>query len=306
MLDEIYYEVDEFIKRETKIIIFLLKTFGFYKKSHPCRISLSEVMTILIFYHLSSFRNFKVYYRDGVLGHFKSDFPQAPSYNRFIELIPRALVPLCAFTAFCCSKAEKTGVLFIDSTALPVSRIQRAHSHKVFRGFAGSGKTSMGWFFGLKLHLIINNLGELANFAVTPANVADNNIGLLFKMTKDIFGTFYGDSGYLMRDYKRELLELDRHRTFIVKSRKNSKNKVEPLLQKDALWLKKRGIIESVFDIQKEHLGLSIDRHRSPLNGLVTVYATLAAYTFYPNKPKATIKQIFELQESQNNQNFAA
>ena len=297
MLTEIYYEVDEFIKCESKTILFLLKHFGFYRKLHTCSLNLSEVMTVLIYYHLSDYRHFKAFYTKGIQGVFKSDFPTAPSYNRFVEMIPRALIPLCAFTAYRCTQAKKTGVLFIDSTALPVCFITRAHCHKVFKGFAAKGKTSTGWFFGLKLHIIVNNTGELVNFLITPGNVADNNTDLLFKMTKNIFGTFYGDAGYLMNSDKRLLLELGRLRVFIVKPRKKAKNKEEPMLYKDALWLKKRPLIESVFDIQKEHLDLSVYRQRSPVNGLVTVYATLAAYTFYPDKPSASIIPIRELNQ---------
>jgi hypothetical protein len=35
--------------------------------------------------------------------------------------------------------------------------------HKVFAGLAERGKTSTGWFFGFKLHLMINYHGELLN-----------------------------------------------------------------------------------------------------------------------------------------------
>jgi Transposase DDE domain len=306
MLDEIYYEVDEFCNREANFLLQLLKRCGVYRKNHKCSLSLSEVMTILIFYHFSDYRHFKAYYTKGILGVYKKDFPTAPSYNRFVEFIPRAFLPLCAFVAYRCTLAKRTGTYFIDSTKLNVCFITRAHCHKVFSGWATKGKTSTGWFFGLKMHLIINNYGELVRFYLSGGNKADNNALILFKMTQNLFGTFYTDSGYQMNEDKRLLLELDRIRTFIVKPRSNMKKKEQPLLYKDTLWHKKRPVIESVIDIQKEHLDLNLSRQRSPINGFTTVFANLAAYTFYPNKPHTDIKPIYELKSGEYVANLAA
>lgn len=305
MLTEIYYEVDEFCKRERDNFQIILHQRGIYRKKHPSSLSLSEIMTILIYYHYSDYRTFKAFYKKGVLGVYHSDFPTAPSYNRFVELIPRAGIPLRAFVAYRCSQAQRTGVHFIDSTKLPVCLVPRAHQHKVFRGWAAKGKTSTGWFYGLKLHLIINNLGQLVNFYLTPGNIADNHALVLFKLTRSLAGTFYADAGYQMNLDKRLLLEFQRPVCFIVKPRKNMKLKQEPLLYKDLLWLKKRPIIESVLDIQKQHLDLNLTRHRSPTNGFITILANLAAYSFYPNKPSAQIKTIYELKQPEESKKAA-
>jgi hypothetical protein len=216
MLDEIYYEVDEFCQRESTFLLQLLKRCGVYRKNHKCSLSLSEVMTILIFYHFWDYRHFKAFYTKGILGIYKSDFPKAPSYNRFIEFIPRAFLPLCAFAAYRCTLAKRTDIYFMDSTKLNVCFITRAHCHKVFRGWATKGKTSTGWFFGLKLHLIINNYGELVRFYLSGGNKADNDALILFKMTQHLFGTFYADAGYQMTQDKRLLLELDRLRLLLL------------------------------------------------------------------------------------------
>ena len=299
MLVEIYYEVDEFCKQKYILLAFLLKHYGFYKKKHCYSLSLSEIMTILIFYHYSDYRHFKAFYNKGVLGVFKTDFPNAPSYNRFVELIPRAFLPLLLFVIFRCSKAKRTGVYFIDSTKLPVCFITRAHCHKVFKGFAAKGKTSTGWFFGLKLHMIINNLGELVRFQISRGNVADNNAKVLFTLTKKLCGTLFADKGYQMNEDKRLLLELDLLLTFIVKPKANSKKAEEPLLHKDKLWHKKRSTIESVIDIQKEHLDLNLNRRRSCINGFATIFANLAAYSFYPDKPNAQIRSIYQIKQGE-------
>lgn len=84
--------------------------------------------------------------------------------------------------------SKRTGTYFIDSKKLPVCDNRRIHSNKVFEGFAKRGKSSTGWFYGLKVHLIINELGQIMNFMLTPASVADNNENLLKKMLKGLRG----------------------------------------------------------------------------------------------------------------------
>jgi hypothetical protein len=306
MLDEIYYEVDEFCKKEQVFLSFVLKKLGFCRKLHPSNLSLSEVMTIMIYYHYSDYRHFKAFYTKGVLGHLRCEFPSAPKYNRFVELIPRAFLPMCAFLIYRCSQAARTGIYFLDSTKLPVCFITRAHCHQVFRGWASKGKTSTGWFFGLKLHLIINNFGELVSFYLSTGSKADNDVLILFRITQHLLGTFYTDAGYNMNDEKHLFLELKRLRTFIIKPRKNAKNKTEPLLFKDVLWHKKRPTIESVIDIQKMHLDLNLSRQRSPINGFTTIFANLVAYSFYPDKPSAAIQPIYELKQPENVDGIAA
>jgi len=102
------------------------------------RVSLciSEIMTILIHFHQSNYRNFKAYYLEYVMTH-----PGLVSYNRFVELIPSVIVPLNACLGTC------TGITFIDSTTLAVCKNPRIHCHKTFAGLARRGKTSTGWFY---------------------------------------------------------------------------------------------------------------------------------------------------------------
>jgi len=61
---------------------------------------------------------------------------------------------------------EQTGVYFVDSIKLAVCHNRRIHRHKVFDGLAARGQTSMGWFYGLKLHFVINHKGQI--MALTP------------------------------------------------------------------------------------------------------------------------------------------
>ena len=121
------------------------------------RMSLSEIMTILIMYHLSGYKTFKWYYTKHVMVHQRKDFPDLVSYTRFVEIMKFALVPLILYTI----KArfgKCSGISVVDSTPIKVCDNQRIHNHRVFSEYAKTGKSSMGWFYGFKLHLIIKSM----------------------------------------------------------------------------------------------------------------------------------------------------
>jgi hypothetical protein len=285
MLVEIYFEIDEFVKRHNDFIYQLLRESGQYTRAYPCKLSLSEIMTILVYYHYSHYKCFKRYYTEHVAKVLGKDFPDLVSYNRFVELIPRALYPMCLFVAYKTKQSRKTGLYFIDSPPLEVSHPKRAHQHKVFKGWASWGKTSKGWFYGLKYHLVINQYGELMSFYVSSGNISDTNAKVLFLLTNKLKGYLFGDKGYLMNPEKKSFIEHEGRLSCITKSRSNSRNAPE-LSPEQQSWLKKRGVI----DLQKEHMNIEHSRHRAPLNGFTHIYAALAAYTFYPDKPKAFVE----------------
>ncbi len=128
-------------------------------------------MTILIHFHLVRFRDFTTYYRLYVLGHLRREFPNAVSYQRFVELLPGTIGPLCAYVQTCLGQCR--GHSFVDSTALAVCHNRRIHQHRVFRDLALRGKTSLGWFYGFKLHIVINHHGVLLACPLTLGNVDD-------------------------------------------------------------------------------------------------------------------------------------
>lgn len=287
MLVEIYVEVDDFCIKNQEIIFQWLKESGLVKKNHPSQLTLSEVMTILIYYHHQHYKDFKHYYLEYVLKDLKSDFPDAVSYNRFVELIPRALLPMCLFLQHRCEQSRRTGIYYIDSTPWQVCHPKRAHSHKVMKGFASWGKTSVGWFYGLKYHLITNQLGEIVNFFLTEGSTADNQTKVLFILTNDLVGSLFGDKGYLLSEAKKAFLEKDGLLRIVSKNRRNMK-KAELQLN-DQLWLKKRGVIESVIKITKCSCNAVHTRHRSPINGMVNLFSALAGYSFFQRKPSTII-----------------
>lgn len=278
MLVEIFCEIDDFCKIFEKECG--IKLLGDSQKAGRKRsLTTSEIITICIYYHSSKFKSFKAYYNTIIQGYERSSFPQSVSYNRFIELRQQIIIPLLLFIRTK-GLGKCNGISIIDSTTLEVCHIRRASSHKLFKDVAQKGKSSTGWFFGFKLHCIINSRGEIINFYITPGNVADNNPNVLDKITQDIFGKLIADKGYIgafKQLYNKGI-------TLIHGIRKNMKNKLMPFV--DKLLLKKRGAIESVFGILKEWFGLESSKNRSQLAYFIQIFSSIAAYHFKPVKPR--------------------
>jgi hypothetical protein len=209
--------------------------------------------------------------------HLRPYFPNLVSYNRFVELMPRALVPLCNYLHT--RKGRCTGITFVDSTPLAVCHNKRIARHKVFDGYATRGKCSMGWYFGFKLHLMINDQGELLGFRVSPGEVNDRDP--VERMAEELWGHLYGDRGYISKVLHDALwangLKL------ITLIRRNMKPRLMRLW--DRLMLRKRGLIESVNDQLKNISQIEHSRHRSLTGFMVNLVAGLIAYTYQPTKP---------------------
>lgn len=242
--------------------------------SWPSKLSLSEVMTILVMFHnINGFRNLKSFYQFYIgSGYGSRLFPNAVSYSRFVELIPLTLIPLMTFI----NKRFRsgTGIAFVDSTKLVVCHNKRINSNKVFRKLAARGKSSMGWFYGFKLHLIINELGEILACQVTPGNVDDRQP--IPVMTQSLTGKLFGDKGYISKELTQKLLEGGLQ--LITPVRKNMQNQLIPML--DKILIRKRAIIETVNDLLKNNAHIDHTRHRSPLNFMVNIISGLIAYTY--------------------------
>lgn len=157
---------------------------------------LSEIMTIVIYFHFSNYRTFKWYYNKFVCKTLKSYFPKLVSYNRFVEIMKMTIVPLTLYLINY-GFGKSTGINFVDSTPIEVCDNHRIYSHKVFKGLAQRGKSSTGWFYGFKLHLVINDKGEILSFCLTSGNVDDRNLDVISHLTKEIYGKLFADRGYL-------------------------------------------------------------------------------------------------------------
>lgn len=268
---ELFCDVDDFFKSFSEKWHKRLLSEGIVKRKRSTKLSESEIMTIVIHFHQSSYRNFKSYYTKHVMTCLKSEFPNLVSYNRFVELMPRVLVPLCVYLHT--RKGQVTGISFIDSTPLCVCHNKRIFNHKVFDGIAQRGKCSVGWFYGFKLHILVNDCGELLAFTLTPGNVDDREPVPV--MTKDVWGKVFGDKGYISAKLFSELF--DEGVQLITRIRKNMKNKLMSMF--DKILLRKRALIESVLDQLKNISQIEHTRHRSVVNFLVNLVAGLIAYT---------------------------
>jgi hypothetical protein len=250
---------------------------GKQRRGRDGQLCTSEIMTILIHFHQSQYRTFKAYYTQHVQVHLKGEFPHLVSYGRFVQLIPRVLALLCGYllTCFGCC----TGISFVDSTGIAVCDNRRIHQHKVFAGLAARGKTTMGWFFGFKLHLIVNDRGELLGFCLTPGNRQD--VKVLPKLVTRLFGKLFGDRGYLSQALFEQLLAQGVQ--LITKLKARMKNRLMPLA--DKLLLRQRAISETINDQLKNISQIEHTRHRSPINFLVNLVCGLIAYCHQPKKP---------------------
>jgi len=246
-----------------------------------------EVCTILVAYNYSGYKCFEYYYREMILKNHADCFPGAPHYKRFLSLIPRAADLIYLWLLYSVGRSKRTGLYFIDSKKLQVCHLKREHSNRVFKGVAAKGKTSTGWFFGLKIHLVINNLGEIVSFDLTPGNVADNNHGLLRKLLSHLEGCCVGDKGYLSTLFGF-FFENGLH--LITKPKKNMKPM--PVENRVNILINKRAVVESVFDILGTICDIEHSRHRSPVNAAVHIFSALIAYQYMEEKPRVFFPSI--------------
>lgn len=279
-ISEIFCIVDDFCKEfDEEIAKNTLEAGGKPRRKRKRRMADSEMITILIAFHFNTFRNFKHYYL--VISHvWKEEFPTIVSYNRFLELEARVAVPLMMFLQLACM-GQCTGISFVDSTCIPVCHNKRIKRNKVFKGYAEIGKSTMGWYFGFKLHLLCNERGELLNFMLTKANVDDRNENVFNRLSDNIFGKLYADKGYISQDLFKTLFSQGIHLVTGLKS--NMKNKLVSFY--DKIMLRKRSVIETINDELKNVAQAVHSRHRSIYNFCINILSALGAYSFFEKKP---------------------
>lgn len=268
--------VDDFCKGFEPWYKKQLISDGTLKRDRRGHLLLSEIMTILISYHQSGMACFKYFYLS-LIHNSRSLFPALVHYDRFVKLIKKA------FPAFVCLLKSLTGeiteYLFIDSTPMAVCHNLRERKHKTFKGWAAKGKTSTGWFFGFKLHMIFNTKGEIIRLFITPGNVGDRTPVL--DMMKDITAKLIGDKGYISKDLFAKLFQ--QGSMLITKIKKNMKNCL--MQTADKLMLMKRSFIETIFSSLKALNTLIYHRHRCPVNAFVHLFAGLINYQLRDDKP---------------------
>lgn len=272
----IFCEIDDFCKElDENISQPLLSAPTKGRRGPDCCLSISEIMTVQILFQMIGYRNFKTFYTSFLQQYWIHYFPNLPSYNRFVELMRRSIVHLTLFTQLKCGK--KTGIYYIDSSCLPVCHLKRSRRHKTFDAVSEYGKTSVGWFFGLKIHVVINHHGELIAFKISKGNRHDSVAAQ--SLLEPLRGLAFGDKGYIGKKLFEVLMK--KGLKLITRKRKNMKEKLQ-LNNYEQQLLNQRGLIETVFNCIKNKFHVWHTRHRSIINALTHLMAALAAYMIEP------------------------
>lgn len=276
-LVELFVDVDDFWKANRAMWHKHQLESGARQRIREKNLSESEIMTIMILFHQSGYREFKDFYLDYVCEHLVAEFPGLVSYSRFVRFQSEIGMLLFWYLRSCLGTCS--GISFVDSTPLAVCHNRRIGRHKVFDGFAQRGKSTMGWFYGFKLHVIVNDRGELLDFALTAGNVDDRHP--IPDLVRHVFGKLFGDKGYLSKTLRETLWE--QGVDLITTVRSNMKPQI--MLLSNRLLLRKRFIIETINDQLKNISQIEHTRHRSINNFVVNLIAGLVAYCHQPNKP---------------------
>ena len=279
-ITEIFCSIDDFCLVFDPAFQKRQLSTGKMTRKRKFTMSTSEIVTITVLFHLSGIRTFKHFYIYYVQGQLREEFPNTVSYNRFVELMQSNILPLTLYMKTCCL-GECTGISFVDSTPIRACGNKRITQNKVFKDIATIGKSTMGWFYGFKLHIIINDKGELLDFVITQANVDDRTPLKEENFLKKIFGSLYGDKGYLSKELASLLFDQGLH--LVTGIRNNMKNVM--MTTRDKILLRKRSVIETINDQLKNIAQAEHSRHRSFGNFITNLVASLIAYSFQEKKP---------------------
>lgn len=248
------------------------------RRGPACGLTLSDIMTVVVMAQFARYRDFKTYYIRHVLVYWRGCFKRLPTYERFVILMKRAMAPLYLLLRY--MQGAHTGIYYIDSTCLPVCHLKRSRSHRTFNGVAQYGRTSVDWFFGLKLHLVMNEQAQLMQFSLTSGHTHDSHEA--FKLLASLKGWAFGDKGYLGQPLFEQLQA--QGVKLITRRRKNMKP-TEPLSSEETQRLNQRGLIETVFGHLKQHYQLWHTRHRAIWNAFTHLFSALSAYIIQPLSP---------------------
>lgn len=272
----IFTIVDDFCKTYEEWISHKLLSSG-KQRNRAGKLSLSEAISIMIFYHFSGFKHFKIYYQHFILN--GKWFQNPPCYDRFIQIIPSLFLPIIIMMHYL--SGRKTGFYYVDSSHFAVCKNIRISSHKTFKGLASRGHSSIDWFYGFKLHMVINDKSEIVAVKITRGNTDDRQAFEEMAIGKGLKGKCYADKGYISKALFTRLYH--RGLTLITGVKRNMKNYLLPIL--DKLFLRKRFIIETIFGYIKEHFNVRPNKHRSPTNFFASLFAALIAFQIKPSKP---------------------
>lgn len=271
-LTSLFCLIDDFCTDISNHVEQHMLASGQIKRLRQSQIRASEVITLLLWFHLTGSRNFKIFYLSWAKPFLSPYFPNLPSYNRFIELKAKYIMYFVALIESL--KTPSAGIAFVDSTKLAVCHNKRIHQHRVFIDSASRGKTSVDWFYGFKMHLICDHVGRLISYCITTGSVDDRKaLPDLIEHSK-LKGKLFGDRGYIGKNWKARLAEVGVQ--LITRVKRNMKpQSLDPF---DSAVLRKRGIIEAPFNLMKSKFDLEHTRHRSKMGLLTTIFSALTLY----------------------------
>jgi IS5 family transposase len=273
--------LDDFCKVFEPFYRQSLKDAGFTKRTRRSELSLSEIMLIAVWFHQAYFTNFK-HFIGFIRFYHAKELPALPSYERVSALVNQHAPALAALFEASCMQAEPDNIFMIDSTALPVCHNKRIRQHQTFKHTAARAKTSMGWFYGFKLHLVINRACEIVSARITAGNISDVSMMRTLLLSHNIQGKVYGDKGYISIEKQAYLQQ---HGCKVI-TRVRSNMPKPDLSAEDEHYLNQRNSIEVVNGQHKCGLGLQHTRHRSWKGMLSHVYGVMAAYQLCKAKSK--------------------
>lgn len=285
----LFCEIDDFCKVSERFYQRKALSDG-KRRKRATRLSQAEVMTILVMYHASDYtRIWKPFIYGRSCGGTAQIFAGC-AVIKDLSNCSRDAWCRC-FSIFCVSAGtarafhfgNSTGISFIDATALKVCHNLRIPSPKVFKGSAARGKSSTGWYYGFKLHLAVNEKGEILGFYITAANIDER--AAADWITQDCSGKLVGDKGCLSKTLFEQLMA--RGLKLITKLRRNMKNRFMEM--EDKLLLRKRAIIETINDQLKNISNIEHTRHRSLWNFSGNVASGLIAYCWKEKKPSLNL-----------------
>lgn len=275
ILISIYCFVDDF---HSLILTRLQPALKQPTQKHPpaktYNLTVTELVTLALFFQFTGHQSWKDFYKY-IKTHYRQDFPELPDYGNFVTsmnaLSPYAVILLNAFCSFFRQQTPALAAKFADSTKLEVCNIKREFSHQVMKEFASKSKSTMGWFYGFKLHIICNELMQILDCRITTA-IVDDRRGLML-IWNYIFGLIVADAGYLGGDFQVQARVAGKD--LLTGVRANMK-KLMTKTQHELLKL--RSVVESVFSVLKLRMGMQSTLPRSPLGYFARYMWCLAAY----------------------------
>jgi hypothetical protein len=271
----IYCFVDDMIKALALSLRPLLSKPG--QGTPPTKkhnLSIPELASLAIFRFFTGHRNWKDFYRHLKTYHGK-DFLSLPSYKNFLVAINGcagfAMVLLSGFLKLFRLRTPDDAVKFADSTKLRVCEIFRSLSHKVAKGVASKSKTHTGWFYGFRLHIVINGWLEILGIRITTATEDERRA--LASMWDDFLGMIVADAGYVGKEWAAKARAEGKILFAAVRA-----NMKKLMTEAQHRLLKERQKVEIVFATLKLRFGIETTLPRSVFGYFAHYLWALAAY----------------------------